>query len=131
MEESNASELKFPPIFEKAETLMISEVFQLLEQRKKQDELSQDEGDFTDIFNKTYNYTRAFSRFKNRDTTISIRNMLMGLNLHKFELAALANLCPETSEEAKSHIPTLIERFEDDELQPILDDMRSKISIQY
>ena len=31
--------------------------------------------------------------------------MLMQKKLHKFELAALANLCPESAEEAKSLIP--------------------------
>ena len=31
----------------------------------------------------------------------------MGKKLHKFELAALANLCPESPEEARSLIPSL------------------------
>lgn len=38
----------------------------------------------------------------------------MQKKLHKFELAALANLCPETAEEAKTLIPryqTLIPRI--------------------
>jgi hypothetical protein len=30
---------------------------------------------------------------------------LMQKTLHKFELAALANLCPETAEEAKALVP--------------------------
>lgn len=32
-------------------------------------------------------------------------SLLMSKNLHKFELAALANLCPESAEEAKALIP--------------------------
>ena len=32
-------------------------------------------------------------------------SLLMQKKLHKFELAALANLCPETADEAKSLIP--------------------------
>ncbi|CAG5134042.1 unnamed protein product, partial [Candidula unifasciata] len=56
---------------------------------------------------------------------------LMQKKLHKFGLAQLANLCPETAEEAKSFIPSLDERFEDDELQQILDDIKTKRSFQY
>ena len=35
-------------------------------------------------------------------------SLLMQKKLHKFELAALANLCPESPEEAKSLIPRYI-----------------------
>jgi len=34
--------------------------------------------------------------------------LLVQKKLHKFELATLANLCPETSEEAKALIPRLL-----------------------
>mgnify|MGYP001464979184 CR=1 FL=1 len=40
-----------------------------------------------------------FSKFRNRETIASIRTLLMQKKLHKFELAALANLCPESAEE--------------------------------
>jgi DNA-directed RNA polymerase subunit F len=60
-----------------------------------------------------------------------MHSSLMQKKLHKFELAALANLCPETAEEAKSLIPSLDGRFEDDELQQILDDIKTKRSFQY
>ncbi len=42
-----------------------------------------------------------FSKFRNRETIASIRTLLMHKKLHKFELAALANLCPETAEEVR------------------------------
>uniref|UniRef100_A0A1B0AZT9 RNA polymerase Rpb4/RPC9 core domain-containing protein n=1 Tax=Glossina palpalis gambiensis TaxID=67801 RepID=A0A1B0AZT9_9MUSC len=51
--------------------------------------------------------------------------------LHKFELAALGNLCPEAPEEAKALIPSLEGRFEDEELRQILDDICTKRSLQY
>jgi len=35
-------------------------------------------------------------------------SLLVQKKLHKFELATLANLCPETSEEAKALIPRLL-----------------------
>ena len=55
----------------------------------------------------------------------------MQKKLHKFELAALANLCPDNAEEAKSLIPSLEGRFEDEELQQILEDIQTKRSFQY
>lgn len=55
----------------------------------------------------------------------------MQKKLHKFELAAIANLCPETTEEAKSLIPSLEGRFEDDDLRQVLEDIQTKRSLQY
>lgn len=57
--------------------------------------------------------------------------MLNQKKLHKFELAALGNLCPEAPEEAKALIPSLEGRFEDEELRQILDDIGTKRSLQY
>jgi len=39
-------------------------------------------------------------------------------------------LCPETAEEAKSLIPSVEGRFEDEELQQCLDDIKTKRSFQ-
>lgn len=58
-------------------------------------------------------------------------SLLMQKKLHKFELAAIANLCPETTEEAKSLIPSLEGRFEDDDLRQVLEDIQTKRSLQY
>ncbi|CAM1323659.1 POLR2D (predicted) [Pycnogonum litorale] len=129
--EEDASELKFPKEFENAETLLISEVNMLLEHRKSQNESAEDEQEFSDVFLKTSNYTQRFSRFKNKDTITAVRNMLTQKKLHKFELASLANLCPETPEEARSLIQSLEGRFEDEELRQILDDIQTQRSFQY
>lgn len=119
--------------FENAETLLISEVHMLLDHRKVQNESAEDEQELSEVFMKTLNYTQRFSKFKNRETIAAIRrfisfqsfqlvcvcasldfvysftgsplSLLMQKKLHKFELAALANLCPESPEEAKSLIP--------------------------
>lgn len=61
----------------------------------------------------------------------SVRNILTSKKLHKYELAALANLCPETPDEAKSLIPSLEGRFDDEELASILEDIQTKRSFQY
>ncbi|XP_074654823.1 DNA-directed RNA polymerase II subunit RPB4-like [Tubulanus polymorphus] len=131
-QEEDASELQFPSEFENAESLLVSEVKMLLEHRKTQNESAEEEQELSEVFMKTLNYTQRISRFKNRETIAAVRNTLMQKKmLHKFELAALANLCPETAEEAKALIPSLEGRFEDDELQSVLDDIQNKRSFQY
>merc|ERR1712071_747317 len=129
--DEDAAVLQFPKEFENAETLLISEVHMLLEHRKTQNESAEDEQELSDIFMKTLNYTQRFSKFKNRETIAAIRSLLIQKKLHKFELAALANLCPDGAEESKSLIPSLEGRFEDDELRQILDDIQTKRSFQY
>ncbi|XP_023243842.1 DNA-directed RNA polymerase II subunit RPB4-like [Centruroides sculpturatus] len=103
--EEDASELQFPKEFENAETLLISEVNMLLEHRKQQNESAEEEQELSEVFMKTLSYCQRFSRFKNRETISAVRSLLMQKKLHKFELAQLANLCPETPEEAKALIP--------------------------
>nr|CAD7455072.1 unnamed protein product [Timema tahoe] len=117
--------------FENAETLLISEVHMLLEHRKAQNESAEEEQEFSEVFMKTLTYTNRFRKFKNKETISAVRSLLMQKKLHKFELASLANLCPETPEEAKSLIPSLEGRFEDEELRQILDDIQTKRSLQY
>merc|ERR1712147_391099 len=111
------------------QTLMNSEVRMLLEHRQKKD--GQEDVELSEVFQKTLDYCKRFSKFKNHETIVNVRTMLMQKRLHKFELAALANLCPEEAEEAKALIPSLDGRFPDDELQQILDDMATKRSFQY
>lgn len=130
-QEEDATELRFPKEFENAETLLVSEVHMLLEHRKQQNENAEEEQELSEVFMKTLNSTARFSKFKNRETIAAVRSLLMSKNLHKFELAALANLCPESAEEAKALIPSLEEKFEDEELQQILDDIQTKRSFQY
>ena len=110
-QDEDAAELSFPKEFENAETLLISEVHMLLEHRKQQNEQAEDEQELSEVFMKTLNYTQRFAKFRNRETIASIRSLLMGKKLHKFELAALANLCPESPEEARSLIPSLEGRY--------------------
>ncbi|KAI2806208.1 DNA-directed RNA polymerase II subunit rpb4 [Blomia tropicalis] len=124
--DENAAELQFPKEFEDADTLLISEVNMLLQHRIKQNETSEDEQEFSEVFTKTHNYTTRFSRFNNRDTITTVRGILNQKKLHKFELAQIANLAPETPEEAKGLIPSLEGRFQDDELHAVLDDIQTQ-----
>ncbi|CAD5113384.1 DgyrCDS2557 [Dimorphilus gyrociliatus] len=118
-QEEDASDLTFPKEFDNAETLLTSEVLMLLEHRKQQNEANDDDTELSEVFMKTLSYCQRFSK------------MLMSKKLHRFELAALANLCPETADEAKSLIPSLESRFEDDDIQAILDEIKTHRSFQY
>ncbi|XP_046669532.1 DNA-directed RNA polymerase II subunit Rpb4 [Homalodisca vitripennis] len=129
--DEDAADLQFPKEFENAETLLISEVHMLLEHRKAQNESAEEEQEFSDVFMKTLTYTDRFRKFKNKEIIASVRNLLTQKKLHKFELASIANLCPETPEEAKALIPSLEGRFEDEELRQILEDIQTKRSLQY
>ncbi|CAL1298416.1 unnamed protein product [Larinioides sclopetarius] len=103
----------------------------LLEHRKQQNENAEEEQELPEVFMKTLNYCQRFSRFRNRETISAVRSLLTQKKVHKFELAQLANLCPETPEEAKTLIPSLEGRFEDEELRQILDDIQTQRSFQY
>merc|ERR1712012_416413 len=133
--EEDAAALQLPPVFVKGDTktLLISEVHILLEHRKQQNESAEEEQEFSDVFMKTLNYTQRFAKFKNMENIASVRQLLTSKKIHKFEMAQLANLCPESSEEAKSLIPSLEAegRFTDEELSTILDDIQTKRSFQY
>jgi DNA-directed RNA polymerase II, putative len=129
--EEDATELQFPPEFENAETLLISEVHMLLEHRKSQNEEKEEEEELNEIFTKTLNYCQRFSKYKNRETISAVRSFLVSKKMHKFELAQLANLCPDNHEEAKALIPSLETRFTDEDLQQILEDIQTQRSFQY
>ncbi|XP_062514310.1 DNA-directed RNA polymerase II subunit RPB4-like [Corticium candelabrum] len=129
-EEEDASELRFGKEFENAEALINSEVFMLLEHRKSQNDSTDEEQELSDVFVKTLTYTQRFSRYKNRETIQAVRVLLARKQLHKFEQAALANLCPENADEAKSLIPSLEGRFDDSELQDLLEDLQTHKSFQ-
>ena len=59
--------------FENAETLLNSEVFMLLEHRKAQNEMADEDQEMSEVFRKTYEYTQKFSRYKNRETIAQVR----------------------------------------------------------
>uniref|UniRef100_A0A1I7XTU2 RPOL4c domain-containing protein n=1 Tax=Heterorhabditis bacteriophora TaxID=37862 RepID=A0A1I7XTU2_HETBA len=102
--DEDATEMRFPKEFESAgcDALLTSEVFLLLEHRRQQSEQKDEIEEMSEVFIKTLNYARRLSRFKNRETIRAVRAIFAGKPLHKFEVAQIANLCPETSEEAKA-----------------------------
>uniref|UniRef100_A0A914HZQ3 RNA polymerase Rpb4/RPC9 core domain-containing protein n=1 Tax=Globodera rostochiensis TaxID=31243 RepID=A0A914HZQ3_GLORO len=125
--------IEIPKKFEVSgcDALMISEVFLLLDHRRKQSEEKEEIEDISEVFLKTLNYTRRLSKFKSRETIRSVRGIFSGKhNLHKFEVAQVANLCPETAEEAKALIPSLENKMEDEELDELLKELHAKKTFQ-
>ena len=61
----------------------------------------------------------------------AVRETLQKKKLHKFEIACLANLAPPTSDEAKALMPSMEGRFDDLELNELLDDVQTHINYQY
>ncbi|GMY24045.1 DNA-directed RNA polymerase II subunit 4-like [Fagus crenata] len=108
-EEEDASELKIGDDFLKSKCLMNSEVAILLEHRCEQlKHMSEDSiNQFPQVFEKSLQYVKRFSRFTNQDAVKQVREVLSRYQLAEFELAVLGNLCPETVEEATSVVPSL------------------------
>ncbi|KAL1915765.1 uncharacterized protein VTP21DRAFT_6524 [Calcarisporiella thermophila] len=139
IEEEDAAILKLGIEYEGVHCLANSEVKILLEQQIN----NEPNKPLTNVYQKTLQHVKEFSRFHTHDTHREIRNLLdMGdlpeqqrdgdpehymhtkLRLEPFEKAQLINLCCEDSEEAKSLIPSLNRpEVDDDELQKILNDL--------
>ncbi|ORX64406.1 hypothetical protein K493DRAFT_9798, partial [Basidiobolus meristosporus CBS 931.73] len=75
------------------------------------------------FFKKPVNYVQQFSRFTNRDTVREVRQLLSKQQLEQFEMAQIANLVCEDSDEAKALVPSLTARKDDDGLQALLNEM--------
>lgn len=122
----------------------------MLEKRRQQqgqnNQLGFDDDDeitSTEAFNETVAYCERFSKFKTREAIGAVRTLLFppdpnstigntssGSNLHKFEAALLANLCPKEAIEAKTLIPSLDSKLDDDDCQKLLDEIQTYRSFQ-
>ncbi|UJR37476.1 hypothetical protein I4U23_030179 [Adineta vaga] len=147
-DDEDAAQLKFPKEFDKAEPMMISEVLLMLEQRREQQANSgmddEDEITSSEAFNDIVSYCERFSKFKTKEAIGAVRNLLFPKDqsnsmsttnstpvLHKFEAALLANLCPQLAAEAKTLIPSLDSKLDDEECQKIVDEIQTYRSFQY
>ncbi|KAE8648963.1 DNA-directed RNA polymerase II subunit 4 [Cucumis sativus] len=127
-EEENAAELKIGDEFLKAKCLMNCEVSLILEHKYEQ--LQQRAEDPTNqvsqVFEKSLQYVKRFSRYKNPDAVRQVREILSRYQLAEFELCVLGNLCPETVEEATSIVPSLKTKgrvHEDEAIEKMLNDL--------
>ncbi|VDM63592.1 unnamed protein product [Angiostrongylus costaricensis] len=130
--DEDATEMRFPKEFESrnCNALLTSEVLLVLEQRRKENEAKDEIDTTSEVFVKTLEYARRFSQFKTRESIKAARAIFSQKPLHKFEVAQIINLCPETAEEAKALIPSLENKLEDDDLAEILKDLHTKKTFQ-
>uniref|UniRef100_A0A1D1ZCW3 DNA-directed RNA polymerase II subunit RPB4 n=1 Tax=Anthurium amnicola TaxID=1678845 RepID=A0A1D1ZCW3_9ARAE len=127
-EEENAAELKIGEEFLKAKCLMNCEVSLILDKKYEQlQNISDDPMNQTSqVFEKSLQYVKRFSRYKTSETAKQVREVLSRNRLAEFELCVLGNLCPETVEEAIAMVPTIKSkgRFEDeDAIEKMLHDL--------
>eukprot|EP01116_Phalansterium_solitarium_P013620 TRINITY_DN3101_c0_g1_i1.p2 TRINITY_DN3101_c0_g1~~TRINITY_DN3101_c0_g1_i1.p2 ORF type:complete len:135 (+),score=19.48 TRINITY_DN3101_c0_g1_i1:56-460(+) len=124
VEEEDAAQLKLGPDFQEAQCLLNSEVAILLDMSQAAHAEDESPADMSQVFLKTLNYVKQFNRYKSKTVAKEVRSLLGRKSLAEFEIASLANLCPETTEEAKALIPTL-SKLSDDELEGILNDLKT------
>ncbi|KAL6527896.1 DNA-directed RNA polymerase II subunit 4 [Orobanche minor] len=123
-EEENAAELKIPDEFLKAKCLMNSEVSLILDHKYEQLQQMADDpmNQMSQVFEKSLQYVKRFSRYKNNDAVRQVREY----QLAEFELCVLGNLCPETVEEAIAMVPSIKNRgraHDDEAIEKMLNDL--------
>eukprot|EP00744_Colponema_vietnamica_P002239 GILI01003562.1.p1 GENE.GILI01003562.1~~GILI01003562.1.p1 ORF type:complete len:136 (-),score=19.78 GILI01003562.1:442-849(-) len=117
IEDEDASELKLGPDFTDAKCLLISEVAVILEHRAAR---NMDDSGMNAVIDKTHTYVKRFNKFRSKEVTAQVRGLFENYGLTEFEVAALCNLNPVTPDEAKSLIPTLSRKLDNDQLDALL-----------
>ncbi|KAJ0097999.1 hypothetical protein Patl1_27583 [Pistacia atlantica] len=80
----------------------------------------------TGVFEKSLQYVKRFSRYKNPDAVRQVREILSRYQLAEFELCVLGNLCPETVEEAIAMVPSIKTKgraHDDEAIEKMLNDL--------
>ncbi|PVV03112.1 hypothetical protein BB560_002420 [Smittium megazygosporum] len=122
-EDEDASLLKLGPDFQNADCLLISEVKILLETQRNAK--IKENKKISDIIQKTLPYTQKFSHFNNQYSAREARKVLSTVELSSFEIAQLGNLGCSEPAEAKSLIPSLIGKIDDESLDHVLKQLQS------
>lgn len=126
----DATKLNFGPEFStvKAQPLLLAEAAYLLQVKLDQsNSTGYSTAEHNPILAKSHAYAKRFDRLKTEDNTKAARRLLgdLEVNLHPFETAQLASLMPETAEEAKTIIPSLKDKIDDDVLNDALENLDS------
>eukprot|EP00730_Choanoeca_flexa_P014712 TRINITY_DN6533_c0_g1_i2.p1 TRINITY_DN6533_c0_g1~~TRINITY_DN6533_c0_g1_i2.p1 ORF type:complete len:140 (+),score=29.18 TRINITY_DN6533_c0_g1_i2:22-441(+) len=129
LHQENADELKFNDDLSKEDCtpLLLSEVEYILNGRVDSEKQKHQgrEPNMDPLLMKTLSYAKRFG-FYQRDSFNAVRETVKMDDLHGFEQIQLANLCPETSDEAKSLIPSLRDgRVEEDQLEEMLEKLQT------
>ncbi|EHA58335.1 hypothetical protein MCOR27_002103 [Pyricularia oryzae] len=109
--------------FEGVETLSYSEaelVLEALEKKRRKEKRYHE----TEVLQKTRDHLSLFRRFKTPENVQAAERLLSARpELHKFERAQIASLVPENSDEAKKLIPSLKDKFDDHDLEDLLQEL--------
>ncbi|KAL8785445.1 MAG: hypothetical protein Q9213_003375 [Squamulea squamosa] len=121
-DEEATAELKLGE-FQNVPTLTLSEarllINAVLDNRRKLRKVNE-----TETLIKTQDYLEVFARFKQTENIEAVERVLSAKQeLELFERSQLGSLCCETSEEAKTLIPSLANKISDEDLQELLDDI--------
>ncbi|GMN33435.1 hypothetical protein TIFTF001_004152 [Ficus carica] len=112
----------------KAKCLMNCEVALILEHKYEQLQQTSDDpmNQVSQVFEKSLQYVKRFSRYKNPDAVRQVREILSRYQLAEFELCVLGNLCPETVEEAIAMVPSIKSKgraHDDEAIEKMLNDL--------
>ncbi|KAJ5075872.1 DNA-directed RNA polymerase ii subunit rpb4 [Anaeramoeba ignava] len=115
------SEIEIPKEFEDKVFLTNSEVLFILKHKNERMINEQNETQTAKEGQiKTMEYLKEFDNFHTKEAVTGFRNT--GLDLEPYELVYLANLAPETYDEAISLIPSL-KNYDDEKITSILDSL--------
>ena len=120
MEHEDADLLALGSVFENGRCLLNCQVALMMEGIAGGDEK------LPDSFHEVLEYVRKFNKFKQRSAVTEVEDLLSleaYNDIHLFQKASLANLLPETIEEARALIPSL--DVDDDNLQHILTNLKN------
>ncbi|KAI4200575.1 MAG: hypothetical protein LQ350_003822 [Teloschistes chrysophthalmus] len=80
--------------------------------------------DETETLIKTQDYLDVFARFKQKEKIEAVeRYLATKTELELFERSQLGSLCCESAEEAKTLVPSLTNKINDQDLQELLDEI--------
>jgi len=77
-----------------------------------------------EVVTRTQSYLEVFSRFKQREAVQAVERILaQQTNLVAFEKSQLGTLCCDTGDEAKTLIPSLVDKISDEDLEDLLNEI--------
>ena len=124
------SECSLPTEFQDANKLSIPEVAIILSKIQTDFDASQ-RGMFKNantrastLLGKSVEYAKTFNRFPNCDVIQKVRNALEEHDLTDFEVVQLSNLVPESPDEARSLIPSLIRIESEQTMSDIVEELK-------
>ncbi|KAI9778129.1 MAG: RNA polymerase B [Geoglossum umbratile] len=123
-DEEAATELKLGE-FQNVPTLTLSEARLLINAVLDHRKTSGREFQETEMLRSTQDYLDVFARFKQKENIEAVERLLSTQThpFESFERSQLGTLCCETAEEAKTLVPSLVNKIADQDLQDLLDEI--------